>query len=135
MDKRVYFSFVIFLVSWLIVSCDSMTSVTQGPEERAIARWEALIAGDWKSAYEYETPGYRQTKTVDDLRMSYGGLIDWKAIQVLRVNHESENAAVVELELKSVIYDPGFGGEGMLIPTQFKEHWLRKDGQWWYVRD
>ena len=31
--------------------------------ERAEARWAALTKGDFAAAYEYETPGYRDTMT------------------------------------------------------------------------
>ncbi len=135
MNKKVLPFFILLLVC-LTVGCDQKSSsMALTPEQRAVARWDALIAGNWKDAYEFESPGYRQAKTVDDLRQSYGGLIDWKSIEVLEVSMESEKVAVVRLLLKSMIYDPGFGGEGMLIPTEFKERWLFKDGQWWYVRD
>ena len=98
--------------------------------ERALARWEALIAGDWDTAYTFETPGYRAFYTVWNMRDSYGGAVTWKGIKLLRTEDVSSTAKVT-LELTSSFED---GGLEMLIPVAISEQWLKKDGEWWFVR-
>jgi hypothetical protein len=100
------------------------------PEEqvkaRAQARWDALLKGDTKSAYEYFSPG---TRAVLDYK-SYDASIRkgfWTSATVDSVTcpapDRCEASETIEYEFK-----------GRRTKTPLSESWLREDGNWWLVR-
>ena len=40
--------------------------------ERATQRWKALVDGDFKEAYKFESPGYRKAKSLRYYRKQFG---------------------------------------------------------------
>ncbi|HMB40230.1 MAG TPA: hypothetical protein VKO85_14215, partial [Wenzhouxiangellaceae bacterium] len=59
-------------MAFLLAAC---SEPPRAPEEivaeRAQARWDAVIAGDPESSYEYQTPGYREKTSVMDHVIRY----------------------------------------------------------------
>ena len=93
--------------------------------ERAQARWNALVQGDVKTAYEFFSPGSRATVTLADfasgIRIGF-----WKAVVVEQVECAAESC-----EVNSTIeYDH----RGMRIKTPHRETWVREGSNWWFLR-
>lgn len=93
--------------------------------ELAIARWNALIAGDLAGAYEFLSPGTRSVMTLDlyKRKTRAGG---WKKASVDTVSCEQDRCGVTMVieysyrDMKS-------------IETRLNEVWLQEGGKWWYV--
>lgn len=94
-------------------------------KERAQARWNALVQGDVKTAYEFFSPGSRTALTLADfasgIRIGF-----WKAVVVDQVECGAETC-----EVRSTIeYDH----RGMRIKTPHRETWVREGSNWWFLR-
>lgn len=95
-------------------------------KERAQSRWNALVQGDVKAAYEYFSPGSRATMSLADfaggIRIGF-----WKAVAVDKV--ECGNADRCEVST-TIEYEY----RGSRIKTPNREVWIRDGSQWWYLR-
>ena len=93
--------------------------------ERAKQRWDAVIAGDIKTAYGYISPAGRSVVTYE----GYAGSIRrgfHKAARVTEVRCPSREVCDVTLEIEYV-----FSGKRMKTP--FYEKWVKQDSDWWFL--
>jgi hypothetical protein len=93
-------------------------------KERAQARWDALVRGDFKAAYAFLSPGSRAVEPeadyVSSLRRNF-----WKSARVETVTcteQRCEVGASIEYEL-----------QGRRTTTPLRETWIREGSEWWYV--
>lgn len=100
-------------------------------EQRALARWQALIERRIESAYEYLTPGYRATRSVTEYAASVGSAVRWTKIAWHQAECAQPDSCLVQLLLDYSIHAPGVG-EIPSISTQ-EERWLFVDGQWYFL--
>lgn len=94
-------------------------------KERAQARWNALVQGDVKTAYEFFSPGSRTTLTLADfasgIRIGF-----WKAVVVGQVECGADSCEVSS----TIEYDH----RGMRVKTPHRETWVREGSNWWFLR-
>lgn len=103
-------------------------------EERAVKRWEMLIAHKASDAYEYLTPGYRSThpKEVYAAAMS-SRPIKWTKVEYMDKDCPDENTCTVRLVIDfEMRIAAGIPGPVASIDVQ-KEKWLRIKGQWYHL--
>jgi hypothetical protein len=94
--------------------------------ERAQARWQALVDGDWGRAYGYISPATREVLTLDSYRGAFGGAIKYTKARVEKVECEAE-ACRVRMQ---ITYDhPWMKG----VTTPIDESWILDKGQFWYL--
>ena len=105
-------------------------------EDRAVQRWEDLIAKRAADAYEYLTPGYRKTHPKDVYALAMANRpVKWKTVNYMRKECEDDNTCTVfiylvyELRISAGIPGPV---EGVSIE---KEKWLRIKGVWYHLPD
>lgn len=102
----------------------------KGLRARAEARWQALIAGDFDKAYEFETPAYRQVYNAKQYRARFGSGLRWQQAKVVTVDLKSPEVAMVTLEID---YSFHVAGTGMMDNKgSVTETWLWVEGQWWH---
>jgi len=94
-------------------------------KERATARWNALVAGDLKTAYEMVSPAGRTVVSFEGFKGSIKQGF-WKSAQVKDVKCESAELCEVSLEIE---YE--FMGRRTRTPLQ--EKWVKQDSQWWFL--
>ena len=102
------------------------------PEEvvrqRAQARWNALMEGDWAQAYRYMAPSYRALVEQKRYANQFGGGAAWMAAEPVKVAC-AEDRCTVEMK---VTFRPVIGARTSApATTHFDETWIREDGQWW----
>lgn len=100
--------------------------------ERANQRWGFLTKGEFKDAYQFETPGYRQSKSLNHYRGQFGGWTKWTGAKALNVNRSSDEIVEVRIELKYDVFLP-FGGEVTNDVSYFNEKWIFLENDWWHV--
>jgi phospholipase C len=112
----------------LLAAC--ATPVTpRAPEavvkDRSQTRWNALVQGDVKTAYEFFSPGSRATMSLADfasgIKVGF-----WKAVSVDKVECGSDSCDVsttIEYEFR-----------GSRIKTPSRETWVRDGADWWFLR-
>ena len=95
-------------------------------KERAQARWNALVQGDVKTAYDFFSPGSRSTTSLADfaggIRIGF-----WKAVTVEKVECSSADRCDAHSNIE---YDY----RGTRIKTPHREVWVKDGSQWWYLR-
>ena len=95
-------------------------------KDRAQARWDALVKGDFNAAYGYLSPGSRSVTSATDYAASLRSGF-WKSAVVEKVECRSAQScdvgATIEYELM-----------GMRTKTPLRETWIRDGSEWWYLQ-
>jgi hypothetical protein len=101
-------------------------SPEQAVQERAQARWDALVKGDVSAAYGFLSPGSRAVITPQ----GYEGTIRrgfWKSAKVDKVEcgtpQSCEASATIEYDY-----------QGQRIKSPLRETWIQEGADWWYVQ-
>ena len=95
-------------------------------KERAQARWNALLSGDYKAAYAYMSPGSRAVLSESAYIGSLGTGF-WKSAQVNTVTCREDKVCDVGTTIE-------YEHQGHRIRTPLRESWIRDGGEWWYVK-
>lgn len=93
--------------------------------ERASARWQAMVKGDWEGAYAYLSPGSREVTPLTRFQ-SRSRVVQYRAAKVEKVTCEAEVCKVAV----SLTYDHTVM-KGVVTPLE--ETWLIEGGQAWMV--
>lgn len=101
-------------------------------KQRATARWDALIRKDFKAAYAFNSPSYRELYSLDSFRSRFGQKVAWRRIEVVDAVLKGEDAATVGLYLYFGYSHPQ-AEKTFEMKTYIQETWVRVDGQWWYL--
>jgi hypothetical protein len=104
-------------------------------KERVLARWQALIKGDFDAAYQFETPAYRAVYTPDQFRYQFGNQTLWRMANVMNIHYDDPIVARVQVEVAYRYAEPEKGRGVQSMTHQVSETWLRKEGQWWRQQD
>lgn len=101
--------------------------------ERAQARWDALLEGDFATAYSYLSPGYRSRISVVDYELSTRmKRVQYRSAQYQEHTCEKDVCTVqVKIEYKVAKPVPGvaeFVGENTIF-----EQWIKSDSNWWFL--
>jgi uncharacterized protein YchJ len=94
-------------------------------KERAQARWNALVQGDVKAAYEFFSPGSRATLSLSDFASGIK-IGFWKGATVDQVKCTGDSCDVhstIEYEHR-----------GTRVKTPNRETWVREGSNWWFLR-
>ncbi len=104
--------------------------------DRAQARWDALLAGDYESAHAYLSPGTRSRLSATDFE------IEWKLRKIRYTSAayqdhqcESDNACTVRVVVGYSITAPVRGLDKWESTSLVQERWVRTQGQWWFLPD
>lgn len=96
----------------------------------ATQRWQALLAKDYKRAYDMSAPAYRKLNSVElytTRKMSVP--VRWLSAKVVRVDCESEERCTARVEIESRPIAPN--APRMPLVGVISETWVRDGGQWW----
>lgn len=102
-------------------------------QQRAEARWDALIKRDMKKAYAFTTPAYRNVVTLQQYVAKYGRVLDWRKARVLNVSYDDLTVATVSLEITYRVAFRDTAGAEIETPSVVSEKWIYKDREWWYI--
>lgn len=123
----------LMLLASLASACATKPVAPADIERKAQARWDAVLSGDYDTAYGLYSPGYRSSHSrVDfeiDLRMKS---VRWTSAEVLESSCDADVCTVVTRVGYSV------AGAVPGVPEwksnkKLEEHWVRAEGQWWYL--
>ncbi|MBS0591433.1 MAG: hypothetical protein JSR65_12460 [Proteobacteria bacterium] len=104
--------------------------------QRAIERWDLLAGTHAVKAYDYLTPGYRSTHTLEQyVAFVATSRVHWKSAAVDNV-HCEEDVCTAKILVKSVMPGSVIGrGDDLQIDLPVTEKWVRSDGQWFFLPD
>lgn len=102
--------------------------------QRAVERWQYIIAGDFGAAYDYLTRGAKSVVSRDEYaRRLAQAQVKWTGVGPIKVECEDEAACRVEVELDIQVQVPRAGE--IVTKTYVQEDWLLdgKDLRWHYL--
>jgi len=129
--------FVTVLVLLAVMLLSACATTPASPEdivkERAQARWDALLNGDFATAYSYFSPGYRSATTVVDFEIG----IRMRKVQYRTAefqDHSCENnVCTVRLKVGYKLAKPVPGMTDWESESVVSEQWIKSDGNWWFL--
>jgi hypothetical protein len=121
------------LLAALVAACASSQSAASDVRQRAQARWDAVLAGDYDTAYGLYSPGYRSSHSRVDFEIEQRmRRVKWSSAEVQESSCEADVCTVVT----RIGYQVAGAVPGLSqwqSEKDVKERWLRTDGQWWYL--
>ena len=114
------------------------TAVVVAPEvdkalrDRVMARWDALISGDYEKSYGMKVPQYREERTLDEYKSAFDGFLMWQRAAVEKVVFVTPESADVRVAVNATMFPPS-GGPDIETVTYLNEQWKLIDGQWWHA--
>ena len=133
-NVKVYSYYIPLAVMALLAGCHK--DPAKVVPERALDRWNLLINHQPVKAYEYLSPGYRATHTLDQyVAFVATAKLKWKEAKVEGATCDADTCSV-KLTIKSLIpatltkTSNDVENESPLI-----EQWILNDGQWYLVPD
>jgi hypothetical protein len=101
--------------------------------QRAQARWDAILAGDFDAAYALYSPGYRSATSRTDFELELRShRIQWTGATYRDHTCEGKVCTVTfNIEFEAPRPVPGvrkWDGKSTIEDT-----WIETDGTWWYV--
>ena len=126
---------ITFMMFGLLSGCagTGSQSAQETMENRSQKRWDALLGGDYATAYSYYSPGYRSSVSVVDLEIGIRTRrVQWVSAEY--VDHScDERVCTVKFKLEYKVVRPMVG---MPVWENFKtidEKWVKTEDQWWYL--
>ena len=120
----------------LMAGCASTSSLgarDKQIQERAQARWDALLAGDYATAYSYASPGYRSATSAVDFEIAFR----LRRVQYTSADykeHSCEEAVCkVRMEIGHKVIRPVAGLPEWKSAGVIEERWIKTDGEWWFL--
>lgn len=99
---------------------------------RAVERWDLLIAHKAEKAYDYLSPGFRETKK----REIYADEMNNRGVRWNKVNYGSQECDGDTCKVHLFVdYKIDMGGPAGKVPTSspVTETWVKIDGRWYYL--
>ena len=94
-------------------------------QERAQARWDLMVKGDFDRAYEYFSPSSRAAMPLASFKSRIKPGF-WKEVKVEKAECSSADRCEA---VATISYDH----RGMRIDTPHRETWIRDESNWWLL--
>ena len=118
---------LLVLLASALSGCGEPKAPEQIVAERAQARWDALLAGDFETAYSFASPAYRSIVDAIGFQRRLGGQVSWQGATVREVTCREEVCeAMVRLKFSSLL-PPRMTD----LETDDIERWILEDDDWW----
>ncbi|MDR2690140.1 MAG: hypothetical protein LBB76_10340 [Azoarcus sp.] len=122
---------ILALFVFFVAGCATVSNIGKTPEEivaaRSTARWQAIIGNDWKTAYQYTTPAFRETLPQEQYQGFIGATVIRKSAEAVKVKCEEATACDVTVRMA---HEPVMIRVGEIV-SNFPERWVEVDGEWY----
>jgi hypothetical protein len=103
-------------------------------EARSEKRWQHIIAGEFEKAYTYLSPGYRQTRALDQYVENLANRpVRWTEADYEDQSCSSEDVCTVKVMIKFNMDMPVTNVGRVESLDYLEEKWLRVDGVWYFL--
>ena len=140
-SNKVYFAATAAFAAALLAGCAAGPSAGAGKgenasvlRERATERWNLLIAHKADKAWDYLSPGYRQTKPRD----AYAQEMNSRGVRWSKVTYGSQECEPDACKVHLFVdYKLDMGGLAGTVESSapLTETWVKVDGRWYYLPD
>ncbi len=132
-ETRGVLIFVLGSAILLMYACSTTQpmAVEDTIEQRAVARWDALLGDDLTGAYEYLSPGYRSSVSSKQYQRSLLlKKVKWTSAEYI-ASDCTETICKVTISLGYTVYGAVPGVRAFKGTEKVEESWLRIDGNWY----
>ena len=137
-SKKVYFAQIALIFGVLaLAGCgmlkkDEDASVIQ---QKAVQRWDYLIAHKGGKAYDFLSPGYRATVTRESYAAGMNNRpVDWESAKFLDQKCDAESCTV-RVQLKYRVMINLHGMRKIQGDSPVTERWIKESGRWYFLPD
>lgn len=117
----------------LISACATTMSAESKVEERAMARWQALLSDDLAGAYGYLSPGFRSSVSSNQYQRSIlRKQVRWTDARYIK-SECSETACKVSISIDFTVYGALPGVSSFESTQPVEESWIFADNNWYLV--
>ena len=111
----------------------SAKTVNKEVERRALERWAFLIERKAEKAYDYLSPGYRQTKSRDEYAKEMNNRpVQWSKVLPYRQVCDKPDVCVLDLQVDFETRIPGVR-QAVDSAGFVNETWIRTRGKWYLL--
>lgn len=126
---------ILIATLFLISACAATRPAEQVTGERAMARWNALLADDVSGAYQYLSPGYRSSVSEKNYqRALLLKKVRWNDAKYIESNCE-ETTCKVKISLNYTVFGAVPGLKSFDGTQTIEESWVLVDSNWYLVPD
>lgn len=120
------------LLVFLLAACQPGGEGPQSVEERAQARWDHFVAREFRDAWAYYTPGFRETTSAEEFeKLMKKRPVRWREATVLGAACEGDRCEV-SVEVSYRVPSAPAGMSSVQPTRTLDETWIRTRGQWWF---
>lgn len=101
--------------------------------DRATARWQTLMAGDFAKAYAFATPAVKKSTTEAAYLARFESKPQWNGAEVVAVTCATPVNCVARVRVDLKIFVPRTTLRNMV--SHVDEAWVLDEGQWWLSDD
>jgi len=117
----------------LLSACATTMPADQVVEKRAVARWEALIKGNYAEAYKYLSPGFRSSVSVEQYQKSFiYKKVRWTSAQFIE-SKCAETTCKIRISLGYTVYGALPGVKTFSSREPIEESWVLSRGSWYIL--
>jgi len=131
MNKIKITSFML-LITILLTAC-------QDPEKnkldnRALDFWKAKINKDFKTAYQFLSPGWKSSENEDSyVRRLESSRVNWVGVKLSKKSCSQSDVCTVTMIVDYEYLMTGSFSKNIKMSTQIKGNWIMKDNVWFNV--
>ncbi len=101
--------------------------------ERAQQRWDALLAGDFETAYAFYSPGYRSAASMIDMAFEVRSRrVRWTSAQY-KEHSCLQNSCTLLFDVGWTVNKPVPGLNKWDGSDIIEEKWIKTGGKWWFL--
>ena len=103
-------------------------------DNRALAFWDLKIKGDYKSAYELLSPGWRSNESLGSFQSRMAqSKVKWISANIKNKTCSQKNVCKIGMIIEYEYQFAAAFSKKMKISTKLEENWIMKDNVWYLV--
>ncbi len=117
----------------LMSACAGTGGTKNNIENRAQDRWDSILSDDLIGSYEYLSPGYRSSVSLNRYqRTLLMQKIRWTGAEFIKSDC-AETSCKVKISLDYTVYGAIPGVKSFDGAQEIEESWVKVDGNWYFV--
>jgi hypothetical protein len=127
--------YIVPMAVLLLGACASSPELSMETlEQRVQGRWDVVIAGDYQAAYQYFSPGLRQSVSYENyLRSVVARTVRWTDGQFKEILKCDESVCKVQTTIHYEVSGLVPGGGAFKSVRVVIEDWIQVDETWYFV--
>lgn len=137
-SKKVHFAKIAFAgaVALVLVGCAGLVKKDEDAsviKEKAVQRWDYLIAHQAEKAYDFLSPGYRTTITRENYAAGMNNRpVSWQSVKFVGQTCEPD-VCTVTMKVTYKVTVNIHGSRNVNGGSEITERWIKDSGRWYFL--